>query len=246
MVATLPHPATSMSTAAARTPLVKRIIMGSGLVLAGAKYLTARLSARSVAIELQRAGPPVRPGPSMITRSMPGSSGACFVSAQPGNAWRAAAGPARAQARFSAPAGRQQPGQPRGMRHQLVGTVIARDGDDGPDPAARQREPLPRPVRGEAARHRTHSPIFPDRNPRPLRHLSEGHDRDLTDGPRCQAAASRREEIAGGYLPIDVVSIDRYVRAAQATGSRAKSRWIARSPSALSRDAMIMDWSSTR
>ena len=43
-----------------------------------------------------------------------------------------------------------------------------------------------------------------------------------------------------------MVSIDRYVCAAQDTRSRAKSRCSARSLSALSSAAMIIDWSSTR
>jgi hypothetical protein len=47
------------------------------------------------------------------------------------------------------------------MRNQFNGAAIARDGDDGPDPAARQGKPLPRPACGGAGRHWIHSPIFP-------------------------------------------------------------------------------------
>lgn len=92
----------------------------------------------------------------MITRSMSRGSGAGLLSAQPGNALRAAAGPARAQAPPAARAGRPQAGQPRGIRQQFGSAAIARDGDDGPDAAARQGKPLPRPVRGGAAWHGTH------------------------------------------------------------------------------------------
>jgi hypothetical protein len=66
--------------------------------------------------------------------------------AQHGDALRASAGPARAQAGPAALAGRLQPGQPGGKRQELGNAVIARNGDHGPDPAAWQRKPLPRPV----------------------------------------------------------------------------------------------------
>jgi hypothetical protein len=66
--------------------------------------------------------------------------------AQPGNALHASAGPAGAQARPAAPAGGPQPGQPGGMRQQLGNAVIARNRDDRPDPAARQRKPLHYPI----------------------------------------------------------------------------------------------------
>ena len=45
---------------------------------------------------------------------------------------------------------------------------------------------------------------------------------------------------------IDIVSMERYVCAAQETGSRAKCCCIAPSRIALSSAAMIMDWSRTR
>lgn len=81
--------------------------------------------------------------------------------AQPGHALRASASPARAQARPAAPAGGLQPGQPGGVRQQLGNAAIARNRDDGPDPAARQRKPLPRPVCCRVTRHGVHDTIFP-------------------------------------------------------------------------------------
>lgn len=69
-----------------------------------------------------------------------------FMLTQPGDALCASAGPARTQARPATPAGGLQPGHPGGIGQQLGNAVIARDGDDWPDPAARQRKPLPRPA----------------------------------------------------------------------------------------------------
>jgi hypothetical protein len=83
------------------------------------------------------------------------------MSAQPGHALRASAGPARAQARPAAPAGGQQAGQPGGRRQQLINAVVAGHRHHGPDPATGQGKPLPRPVRRGAAGRRTHYPIFP-------------------------------------------------------------------------------------
>jgi hypothetical protein len=107
---------------------------------------------------------------------------------QPGNALHASAGPAGAQARPAAPAGGLQPGQPGGMRQQLDNAVIARNRDDGPDPAAWQRKPLMRPVRSRAALHGTHDPILPCSG---------------TSSPLCSASrsASRRGQGAGRALP---------------------------------------------
>ena len=83
------------------------------------------------------------------------------VVAQPGHALDAAAGPARAEPGPAAPAGADGPGQPGGMRYQLELAVIAGNRDNGADPAARQRKPLPRPVVcRRAARSGTHNPIF--------------------------------------------------------------------------------------
>ena len=97
-------------------------------------------------------------------------------------ALHASASPAGAQARPAAPAGGLQPGQPGGMRQQFGNAVIARNRDDGPDLAAWQRKPLPRPVCCWAARHGTHNPIFPCSGTsralcpagRPLRAAGEG------------------------------------------------------------------------
>ena len=80
--------------------------------------------------------------------------------AKPGDALRASAGPARTQARPAAQAGGPQMGQPGGIRQQLGYPPRARHGDDRPDPAAGQRQPLPRPICCGTARHRTHNPIF--------------------------------------------------------------------------------------
>jgi hypothetical protein len=62
--------------------------------------------------------------------------------------------------------------------------------------------------------------------------------------PTAAGLAATRP-LLGRYW-IDIASIDRYVRAAQDTGSAAKWRCMAWSASALLRAAMIMDWSSTR
>jgi hypothetical protein len=97
---------------------------------------------------------------------MSGGNGAALLSAQPCNALRTAAGPARAQPRSAAPAGRPQAGQPRGMRQQLGRAASARDRDNGPNLAAGQGKPLSRPICGGAAWHWTHCPIFPAPQPR--------------------------------------------------------------------------------
>jgi deazaflavin-dependent oxidoreductase (nitroreductase family) len=80
---------------------------------------------------------------------------------EPGYALRASAGPARTQARPAAPAGGPQAGQPGGIRQQLDYAAGTRNGDDGPDPAAGQRQPLPRPIFCGTARYATHNPYFP-------------------------------------------------------------------------------------
>ena len=89
-----------------------------------------------------------------------GCGGAGLLLVQPGNALRAAAGPPGAQPWPAAPAGRQQPGQPGGMCQQLGSAVLARHRHNGPDPAAWQGKPFPRPVGGRASWHCAHSPIF--------------------------------------------------------------------------------------
>ena len=128
----------------------------------------SRLPAGLAGSAHQRPEPDVcfrRSGPSITARSMSGGSGVGLLSAQPGNALHAAAGPARSQTRPAAPAGRPQAGQPGGMRQELGSVAIARDGDDGPDAAARQGKPLPRPICGGAAWHWAHWPIFPASEP---------------------------------------------------------------------------------
>src|SRR5580693_10333292 len=93
---------------------------------------------------------------------LPGLPAGILVT-QPGHAIHASAGPPGAEARPAAPAGANGPGQPGGMRHQLDLAVLAGNRDHRPDPAARQRKPLPRPVACRlAAWNGTHSPIFPE------------------------------------------------------------------------------------
>ena len=108
---------------------------------------------------------------------MSAGSGAGFLSAQPGNALRAATGPARTQTRSAAPAGRLLAGQPRRMRQQLSSTAFAGNRDDGPNPAAGQGKPLLRPNSGGAGWHGTHRPIFPCR--------ATSLHRSRCPGPRC-------------------------------------------------------------
>jgi hypothetical protein len=91
----------------------------------------------------------------------PAGLNAGLLYAEPGYALRAPAGPARTQARPAAPAGGPQAGQPGGIRQQLGDAAGARNGDDGPDPAAGQRQPLPRPICCGTARNATHNPYFP-------------------------------------------------------------------------------------
>jgi hypothetical protein len=78
-----------------------------------------------------------------------------------GYALRASAGPARTQARPAAPAGGPQTGQPGAVRQQLGDAAGPRNGDDRPDPAAGQRQPLPRSVCCGLVRHATHEHYFP-------------------------------------------------------------------------------------
>ena len=121
--------------------------------------------------------------------------GASFLHAQLGNALRAATGPARTQPRTAAPAGRLQPGQPRRIRQQLGRAAIARDRDDGPDPAARQSKPLPRPICGGPAWHRTHDPILPAAEAGPFLAPAAG-----TSTP---SAGQEPEGLFGGEHPHD-------------------------------------------
>ena len=81
--------------------------------------------------------------------------------AELGDALRASAGPARTQARPAAPAGRPQAGQPGTIRQQFGDAAGARNGDDRPDPAAGQRQPLPRSICRGIVRHATHDDYFP-------------------------------------------------------------------------------------
>ena len=141
---------------------------------------------------------------------MPGGSGAGLLSAQPGNALRAAAGPAGAQPRSAAPAGRPQAGQPRGIRQQLGRAASARDRDNGPDLAARQRKPLSRPICGGAAGHWTHGPIFPA--PEPRQPLSQPIPA-RPDPPRVTQGLSRKPWVKTTPAPGSKVVTDHYERA---------------------------------
>ena len=84
-----------------------------------------------------------------------------FLYAEPGYTLSASAGPARTQARPAALAGRPQAGQPGSIRQQLGYAARAGNGDDRPDPAAGQRQPLPRPICRGIIRHGTHDSIVP-------------------------------------------------------------------------------------
>src|SRR5450755_1451714 len=86
----------------------------------------------------------------------PGWLTAGLLDPQLGHAVRAPAGPARAQPGLTAPAGRAQPTLPGGVRQQLGDATAARNGDDGPDPAAGERKPLPRPTFRRIGWHGTH------------------------------------------------------------------------------------------
>jgi len=101
-----------------------------------------------------------RSGGKSAVSCWPAGLHADLLYAKPGDALRASAGPARTQARPAARAGGPQAGQPGGVRQQLGYAPRARHGDDRPDPAAGQRQPLPRPICCGTARHRTHNPIF--------------------------------------------------------------------------------------
>ena len=108
--------------------------------------------------------------PPATRQQPPAGLRADLLDAQPGYALRASAGPARTQARPAAPAGGPQAGQPGGIRQQLGHAAGARNGDDRPDAAARQRQPLSRPICRGIVRHGTHNSHFPlSLNPRPLR-----------------------------------------------------------------------------
>src|ERR1700685_1182013 len=97
-------------------------------------------------------------------RFSPGLPAGILV-AQPGHAFDASAGPPGAEARPTAPAWANGPGEPGGMRHQLDLAVLAGNRDRRPNPPARQRKPLPRPVACRlAAWNGTHSPIFPEQD----------------------------------------------------------------------------------
>ena len=91
----------------------------------------------------------------------PAGLNAGLLYAELGHALRASAGPARTQARPAAPAGRPQAGQPGAVRQQLGDAAGARNGDDRPDPAAGQRQPLPRSIRRGIVRRATHNNYFP-------------------------------------------------------------------------------------
>jgi hypothetical protein len=123
---------------------------------------TTTVTARACAVQL---APPDRgPESKAAPRAglLPGDrSRFCLLGPQQRNARGIAAGPAGAQARSAALAGRPQAGQPHGVRHQLGSAASARHRDDGPNPATRQGKPLPRPIGTGALCHGAHCPIFP-------------------------------------------------------------------------------------
>ena len=121
-------------------------------------------------------------GGSPVSRR-PAGLRAGLLYAEPGYALRASAGPARTEARPAAPAGGPQAGQPGGIGQQLGYAARARNGDDRPDPAARQRQPLPRPIGCGTTRHRTHSRYFP-----PLLNLAVSQPK----APTCGGGVPRR------------------------------------------------------
>jgi hypothetical protein len=94
-------------------------------------------------------------------RQLPAGLDAGLLYAEFGYALRASARPARTQARPAAPAGGPQAGQPRAIRQQLSDAAGARNGDDRPDPATGQRQPLPRSICRGIVRHATHDHYFP-------------------------------------------------------------------------------------
>src|SRR6266487_160770 len=83
-----------------------------------------------------------------------------LLCAEPGYAFRASAGPARTQARPTAPAGGPQAGQPGAIRQQLGYAAGTRNRDDRPDPATGQRQPLSRPTCRGIVRHAAHDLII--------------------------------------------------------------------------------------
>ena len=97
-----------------------------------------------------------------------------------GYAVRASAGPARTQARPAAPAGGPQAGQPGAIGQQLGDAAGPRNGDDRPDPAAGQRQPLPRSICRGVVRHATHDRYFPS--------VLEARHLLARAGPACQPA----------------------------------------------------------
>jgi hypothetical protein len=84
-----------------------------------------------------------------------------LLHAQIGHAFGASAGPAGTQAGPSAPAGGAQPGQPGGVGQQFGDAATARHRNDGPDPAAGQSKPFPRPNVRRLGWHGTHDSILP-------------------------------------------------------------------------------------
>ena len=105
-----------------------------------------------------RRGRPHSPKPAGLR---PAGLSAGLLFPELGYALRAPAGPARTQARPAAPAGGPQAGQPGAIRQQLGDAAGPRNGDDRPDPAAGQRQPLPRSICRGIGRHATHDHYSP-------------------------------------------------------------------------------------
>ena len=120
-------------------------------------------------------------------RQQPAGLTAGLLDPELGYALRASAGPARTQARPAAPAGGPQTGQPGAIGQQFGDAAGSRNGDDRPDPAAGQRQPLPRSICRGIVRHATHDYYFP---PSPKCVIS-WPERVLPASPlRCQTAGA--------------------------------------------------------
>src|SRR5271170_2463029 len=124
-------------------------------ITAGRSKTSPPVAARR--LKTAAAGRPHSPSPQF----WPTGLNAGLLYAELGYALRASAGPARTQTWAAAPAGRPQAGQPDAIRQQLGDAAGARNGDDRPDPAAGQRQPLPRSICRGIVRHATHDDYFP-------------------------------------------------------------------------------------
>src|SRR5271170_2211839 len=163
-------------------------------ITAGRSKTSPPVAARR--LKTAAAGRPHSPSPQF----WPTGLNAGLLYAELGYALRASAGPARTQTWAAAPAGRPQAGQPDAIRQQLGDAAGARNGDDRPDPAAGQRQPLPRSICRGIVRHATHDyyfPPFPKRNllARDLRPsgTAEGYFAGVMPStPRCPRAPQEK------------------------------------------------------